>query len=234
MKYIIIGERYRGLLEEPLSAYNCKILWMSDNPDINPNLAGHADLSVFYNYPEQKLYLAPFIKDTQLHRALDEINANYEFLNLKQGAFYPNDVQFNIFQSKNLIIFNPDTASDRIVQNLSNRALKISVKQGYSRCCTLPAGEESTITSDNGIYSELIKNNINALHISQGYIDLPGFKYGFIGGAAINFDNEIAFTGSLDAHPDKNKILNHLENNNIKASFLTEHNIFDIGGAIVF
>ena len=42
----------------------------------------------------------------------------------------------------------------------------------------------------------------------------------------------IAFTGKLDLHPDKNKIIDFIETRNIHPVYLTDKEIFDIGGIV--
>ena len=74
---------------------------------------------------------------------------------------------------------------------------------------------------------------MDVLRIRPGYIELIGYDYGFIGGAAflIN-DHTLAFTGALDRHPDKDRILDFLAQHGVQPVFLTEVPIFDIGGAV--
>ena len=83
----------------------------------------------------------------------------------------------------------------------------LEVQQGYTKCSICVVSENAIITSDIGIHCKAKESGIDSLLISPGYIDLPGYKYGFIGGASFKIsDNVIAFTGSLDSHPDKDNI----------------------------
>ncbi len=107
------------------------------------------------------------------------------------------------------------------------------VAQGYTRCAALVVNDQSIITADAGV-SRAAKNcNINVLDITPGHIGLQGFPYGFIGGAAFKIsDDTMAFTGTLDGHPDGECIVGFLAENGLGSVFLTDRPIFDIGGAI--
>ena len=234
MKTVIIGEKYGELLEKPLRKLNLDVLLIPDNPYINKNLSGHADLSCFYS---GKLYMAPYLKNSEFAKKISRLAKEVEFISSIQGEKYPNDVQLNVFSNKNCFICNEITASEQIVEYLTNEGkYHIAVNQGYANCCCLAVGESGIITSDPGIYNAVLNSNLfdNPLFISSGFIDLPGFDCGFIGGSAINIsDCLIAFTGSLEAHPDKNKILSYLDRHNVEYRFLTELPILDIGGGFV-
>ena len=55
----------------------------------------------------------------------------------------------------------------------------------------------------------------------------------YIGGSAFKIaKSTIAFTGKLDLHPDKNKIIDFIETRNIHPVYLTDKEIFDIGGIV--
>jgi hypothetical protein len=109
----------------------------------------------------------------------------------------------------------------------------IHVNQGYTKCSVCVVDERSIITSDFGIAAAARQNGLDVLTIRQGYIELPGFEFGFIGGSAWKLsEHALAFTGRLDDHPDKDRILDYLTARVIEPVFLTDGPIFDIGSAI--
>ena len=58
------------------------------------------------------------------------------------------------------------------------------------------------------IYKKLTRYGIDVLLIRPGYIELPGYPYGFIGGTNGNLSKDIiVFSGSLKEHPDYEKKL---------------------------
>lgn len=93
--------------------------------------------------------------------------------------------------------------------------------------------ENSIITADRGIAAAARKNRIDVLVIRPGFIALDGFPYGFIGGAAFKMAKEtLAFTGTLDWHPDQAAIEEFLAARKIKPVYITHYPIFDIGGVL--
>ena len=97
----------------------------------------------------------------------------------------------------------------------------------------IPVDGESLITADRGIAAAATKNGLSVLLISEGHVALDGFPYGFIGGAAFKIANDcIAFTGNLNEHPDRGRIVEFLRKCGIRPLYLTDHSAFDIGSAI--
>lgn len=43
-----LGAKYRDLLEKPLVKRGISALWLPDNPNVDPRLAGHADLMLLH------------------------------------------------------------------------------------------------------------------------------------------------------------------------------------------
>lgn len=217
---LLIGEKYKHIYKKE------NIIYVPNNPNVDPRLSGHIDLSIYYDGFDTIIaenYLKNFIFPKKTI-----------YLDLFQSSEYPNDIQLNICNVGNFVILNEKFVPNIILDYLTQRGKSIiSVNQGYANCCTLTIDDKNIITSDEGIYNSVKKYNINALLIQQGYFDLDGFPYGFIGGSAFHLnDNIIAFTGNIDIHPDKKEILNFINKNDHTAIYLTNKNAFDIGGAI--
>ena len=64
MKTVLIGERYKELLEIPLKNQNFDVLYIPDNPNLDQRLAGHCDLSVF-KY-KNCIFLADYLRHSNL------------------------------------------------------------------------------------------------------------------------------------------------------------------------
>ena len=45
VRHIILGEKYRDLLENALTVHNFEPIWLKSNPHVDERLSGHADLS---------------------------------------------------------------------------------------------------------------------------------------------------------------------------------------------
>ena len=74
---------------------------------------------------------------------------------------------------------------------------------------------------------------MSSLLISAGHIDLPGYKYGFIGGATGRFMDMVLFTGNIDGHPDRNRIHEFIKSRGLKAKILSNHRLLDTGSILV-
>jgi len=112
----------------------------------------------------------------------------------------------------------------------------IHVAQGYTRCTCLPVTDDSFITSDMGIAGKLISAGADVLTIKSGYIELPGFDYGFIGGCAghlfINEKPVVIFNGNLPSHPDFPQISSFIQERGIEILFFEDYPLTDIGSIL--
>lgn len=71
--------------------------------------------------------------------------------------------------------------------------------------------------------------------IEEGFIDLPGLNYGFIGGATgMLSKRELLITGTLKEHPSQNKINEFSDKHKIKFHYISNNKIIDIGSIITF
>ena len=220
-QFLLAGERYKSLLNVE------DAVWLPDNPHISSFLAGHADLSCFYD-GESRLYCAPHLKGIRFP-------LESKIINTAQSEKYPNDVQFNGFCINKHASLNKKYFSAEIIDKLESAGKCIvNVNQGYAKCCALIVGSNSLITSDTGIYAAATAAGIDVLKIEPGYIDLPGFDYGFLGGSGFIIDcSTIAFTGRLDAHPDKGNIKDFIRKHGKKIEYLSSRPVFDAGAFTV-
>ena len=230
---ILIGEKYADRLEKPLERLGFEPLYVPDNPDVDERLSGHVDLSVFYD-GEKRLYLAPFLKSSELVFQLKKLGFSTIFPKFLQNSSYPQDAQMNIRSFGNTCIYSEKVSCREIVDTLALRGLTmIPVRQGYCGCSVCAVDERSIITADPGIHRTVIAHGLDSLLIRPGHIVLDGFEYGFLGGATFMLsETQLAFTGVLRRHPDEEKILDFLKNHGKEPVFLTDEPIFDIGSAI--
>ena len=116
---------------------------------------------------------------------------------------------------------------------IRNGAIQVSSRQGYSRCSVCVVNDNAIITADEGICRSAKAHGIDVLKIRPGYIDLPGFDHGFIGGASFKIsDTKLAFTGRLDSHPDAEQMIGFASLHSVDIVYITDKPAFDIGGAI--
>lgn len=229
---VIIGEKYYDLLNNSLKKHGITAIKMQDNPNIDYPVRAHADMSILHAGGEC-IFLAGYLRDSELFNELIEQGMIPIISDMIQASDYPNDVGLNICIIGNKVICSK--WSDRkVVDYLTSKQYSIyRCNQGYARCSVCVVSENAIITADRGIAEICRKANIDVLLISSGYFELDGYDYGFIGGASFKISsNKLAFTGSLEKHPDKNKIIEFLSLHNVEPVYLTDFPVFDIGTAI--
>jgi len=229
MKYkLLIGERYKPRLKPGLDALNMEVVWLPDNPDIDIRLAGHADLSAAV--PEPATIVAargvyPCIVNKITNKGHRVIRSS------PQNAVYPGMAGLCICVVGQYTIYNKKTIDPVLAACLTGT--HIHVTQGFTACSVCVVSDKAIITADDVIARRASDAGLDVLHIAPGMIELDGFDTGFIGGASFLIDDTVlAFTGSLDAHTDKDKIMGFLAKHGIKPFFLTKDPIFDVGGAV--
>lgn len=147
---------------------------------------------------------------------------------------YPKDVLCNVLTCDKWVLGNAATADKAITEATDSLGLTwINVKQGYAACATALVDEQSAITADNGVALRLEHHGIQVLRIGSGAVRLPGYPYGFIGGCCGKLSSErMAFTGSLDSHPDGDRIRKFLSMRGIVPVELFHGELLDVGGLI--
>lgn len=225
---LIIGERYRDKLQNGLLACKQSVFWLPDDPDIDPRLAGHADLSVL-KVADHTLAAAggvySYIVNFLTNRGYTVIESG------EQGKIYPQDAGLCVCKTGPYVIYDPKTVDPVVLPLLGGK--RIEVLQGYTKCSVCTVSDEAIITADRVIADKAEFAGLDVLRIEPGHIVLDGFDYGFIGGAACRLDqNTLAFTGSLEKHPNCAQIMQFLQKHAIRPVFLTGEPIFDMGGAV--
>ncbi len=225
---LLIGKRYEPELAQSLGVQGIEVIWLPDNKDIDPRLAGHADLSVFAGHGHivavQGVY--PTIVNLLTNRGYTVIQAERE-----QGPKYPDDVGLCVCATGKYTLYNPKTVDPAVAPLLGGKL--VPVNQGYTRCAAAVVDDHSIITADAGVSRAAKNAGMDVLDIVPGYIELKEYDHGFIGGASFIINNNVvAFTGKLTEHPDEGRIYDFLAKHGQKALILTDRPIFDIGGAI--
>ena len=163
----------------------------------------------------------------QIHKIVE-----VEYVPDPQQAVYPYDAGLNFCIVGDKLFFNPKTANAKLVEKCGCKQF-IPVKQGYTKCSICVIDENSIITSDKRIAEAAENAGMDALYLSEPFVKLDGFGYGFIGGAAFKIsETDIAFTGKIVDTIVERKIESFLSRRNINPIYLTDSQIFDIGSAI--
>ncbi len=147
------------------------------------------------------------------------------------GASYPRDVLFDALPVGSTL-YGKENAVSQTLRAAYPRF--VSVKQGYTRCSVAMLSETAAVTADLGLAKALARDGIEVLTIRPGYILLPGYDCGFIGGAGGRLtDGVYAFFGDLLSHPDGEAILRFCEEQKISAVSLSDEPLSDHGGILV-
>lgn len=190
----------------------------------------HTDLQ-FLHYNKDTVFV---LKEcTSLEENLKKYFPNVIEISKNIDKDYPNNVMLNCVVLNDKLICNTKTIADEVLQMAIKDNLKIiNVNQGYTKCSTCIVNENAIITSDKSIYKSC-RNEIDVLLIRQGYIELSGTDYGFIGGSSFKYNrNTLVFTGNIKLHPDYESIKSFVENHNVELLSLTENTMIDIGSII--
>ena len=107
----------------------------------------------------------------------------------------------------------------------------VNVKQGYPACTALAFGN-SAITADRGMMAALTSREIKTTLISTADISLPPYEYGFIGGAAGVYKNEVYFLGDVHAHRDSEVIRQAITEAGYLPVSLSDEPLADLGRII--
>lgn len=230
---IIIGEKYRQKLEPALIKKDISTLWMPDNAFIDPRLSGHADMTAIHLGGKEFVISEPFMREELNYvKSLTILGLKIYPSEISQEGRYPLDSSLNACISGNYLIHNQKITDPAVADHLKDKKM-LDVRQGYAKCSICPVDENSFITSDKGIAASAKSAGLDVLLISPGYIELEGFDTGFIGGSAFKISHdELAFTGTLEHHPDKDAIEEFLKKKNVRPVRLTDETLFDIGSGI--
>ena len=146
---------------------------------------------------------------------------------------YPNDVLLNIALVGKNAFANTKYASKTVLKYLEEKGFSINhVSQGYAHCSTCIVSENALITADLGIAEAAQKVGVDVLKIGEGNINLPPYNHGFIGGSCGSCGDKIYFCGSLNYHPDGEKIRRFCALYGKTAIDLFDAPLVDVGGIV--
>ena len=92
--------------------------------------------------------------------------------------------------------------------------------------------EDSIITADRGIWKAAARAGVDVLLIERGQVILPGYPYGFIGGASGKVGNTIIFNGDITRHSDFARIKDFIAERGKEMVWFSEYRLTDIGSVI--
>lgn len=143
---------------------------------------------------------------------------------------YPSDVAYNVLNTAKGAFARFDKTDQTVTEALQAQNKKLfPVKQGYARCASVCFGN-CLITADETIACSGKEAGLLVLAVSPGSVRLPGYDYGFLGGASgLLGEKTVAFFGDLSAHPDGEVIQKFITENGFFIADIPTMPLTDIG-----
>lgn len=193
-------------------------------------ICSHPDIQIFVH--NNSVFTHPAISKDVVKSLENYCNVNICSTELNNK--YPLDIAYNIVCIGNIAIHKAKCTPPEIKKYFTDNNINlINTNQGYSKCSTLIVDDKSIITADKSIHKIAVANEIDSLLITPGFIDLPGYKQGFIGGASGCFKKTILLTGKIDHHPDCDIIIDFIKKRDLSISYLSQNPIIDIGSILI-
>lgn len=152
------------------------------------------------------------------------------------GKKYPSTALYNAARVGNRVFLNTGCADLSVMKAIKDRGLIAEhVSQGYSRCSVFRAGEEAFITSDASLAAAGRRSGLDVLEITPGHIELPGERYGFIGGTGgMSPGGEIVMLGDPESHPDGEAINAFIARHSKGYERMKDLPLYDAGTLLIF
>jgi len=209
-----------------LQAAGFKTIPVQRTDRVDTPLSGHPDIQMFLH--EKNLFVHPDIDPSFLKSVENYVNIIQ--CSTELGKNYPEDISYNIACTGRIALHRKECTENTILEYLRENNIQIeNTNQGYTKCSTMIVDDNSIVTSDRSIHTAAGRSGLDSLLISPGYIDLPGYNYGFIGGASGRFLDTIYLTGSIGDHPDSDRITDFIQSRGLRIKVLSDEKIFDAG-----
>lgn len=164
---------------------------------------------------------------------LDALRIPYVRTSSELSELYPNDIAYNAVVTKQHLFHKLKYTQSLLLQHCINTDKNlIDIKQGYSKCSTVVIDDRHLITADQGIY-QAAKDFLNVLLVQPGFVALPGFDTGFLGGSSGAIANTVVFHGDLSRHPDFIRIKDFIEGAGKSLLYFSDFPLTDIGSVLV-
>lgn len=194
-----------------------------------PPVSCHPDMLMFVKDKTLVLHSGYYEENKELFLPFSEhLILSHEDM----GCRYPGDILFNALGIGNTLFGRCDFVSSHILGMFERT---VNVAQGYAACSTLVLSENAIITADSTIARAARDNSVNVLEIAPGHIALPGYHYGFIGGASFVYGSTVYFFGNTDDHPDSARIKDFIHDQGMELICLDPHApLSDFGSGKIF
>lgn len=211
-----------------------EIIQLPPDPSLPAPVNGHADLLLFIL---DRFLLSRLDYYAIAQKEIDAIckTAGFDLILSEEKAEsqYPNDCGLCAAIPKKALICRRES-TDRALISLAERNdySVLNVQQGYTKCSCAILADGAIITADRGIAKTTQSAGIDTLVVSPGYVELPGYNYGFIGGASGLCGRTLYFCGNIGKHPDHAMIIEFAKKHDTDIISLSDDVLYDVGSLI--
>ena len=232
----LVDERIDNYSLLALKSMGAELFLMPGADFLQQQVASHPDMLIFIGFGKlfcHEKYYGPNCE--LIDRIVSLGGVELALSSEPVGADYPCDVLFNACLLGNRLICNKNTVSGLILRAAERSGCEIiNVKQGYTKCSIAVVSDNAVITSDKAIADACKAAGIDVLPVNQGHVSLPPYDYGFIGGASGIKEDNVYFCGSLDQHPDGERIKRFCQKHGRSAVSLSDGGLQDVGTLFLF
>lgn len=229
---VVVDYRTPQEIRAALAARQIRIIESCAVSALDESVRGHSDMMLVH-IGGARFVCAPEAK-AHFSRQLCGMGAQIITGESPLGCTYPKNAAYNIARFNRYAFHRLDITDAKLHSVLQCEGVQwIHTAQGYSKCNVCMISSDALITSDVSIARAARSVGIDTLQIEAGHIRLPGYDYGFIGGATGLIDaGVLAVAGSLRFHPDKASIAAFCHKHGVRLDCLTEQVPLDIGSIL--
>ena len=238
---VLIDHRMSDSCKKSLKRYY-KTIELPSFEALDEPINAHPDLFLFpyhegFLVEQRTADLLKRFCDKQMFYFSENIDAQncIRFRGSKKGVRYPHDCVLNFAMCGRTVIGNRQA----IHPKLAGLILKyhwhfIDVAQGYAKCNVCAIRNRALITEDPGIAKACKEHDFDVLLLKSKAVMLPGYDYGFIGGASSALYEapdgaKIFFSGCIEKHPEYEKIRRFCRKYDVSPVSLSDEPLTDYG-----
>ncbi len=149
-------------------------------------------------------------------------------------AQYPDEAKF-CAKVAGETLYHGKVVADDVLRVAEAEGLSCQmIRQGYVACNLLVVDASHAITSDASVAKALSLHGVEVLQIRDGFVSLPPYPYGFIGGASGVYRDIVYFLGDVMRHPDGERMVAFITSCEKNVVSLSRGELFDGGGLVFF
>ena len=221
-----VGAAYPAVIAA-LEKQNIEVFVLPEHQKLSAPVSSHADLQLGLLKGDS---IAVGKGESALKQRLEDIGFHVLESEQPLSNEYPQEALLDFCALGDTIIGNSKIIEKKYLLKYSQ---VIDVKQGYTKCNLAIVSPTALITSDISIAKACTAAGFDVLQIHPGFIELPDYDTGFIGGCCgLIAPDLLAVCGDLQSHPDYKQIQAFLNKHHVSVLTLCGGNLKDIGGIL--